>query len=1105
MPSTPSLTELPPLTGDQVGRWRLGEVLGVGGMATVYAATGPDGEAVAVKVLHPGKTDDDEARRFRREFLTLRSLRHPAIVSVYEAGRAGSYPWIAMERIPGTDLESTVARWTTHPPADRNGLVERIFRDICEALAHIHGAGLIHRDLKPSNVLITPDHRAKLTDFGVVKAPFGQFHTQLTAVGSLVGTAAYMSPEQISGDPVDGRSDLYSLGAVLYVMLTGQRPIVADTVAGYLARHLNEAPRDPRELDPRVPVRVAQLCLRLLAKDPAQRYASAAQVLEALDDAPHDITHEAHGRSAELAAIHQQLTQLAPGHGGLIVLEGPRGSGRTTLLRTLVDQARAAGHGISMASGTSPDLLERLCSQIPSLGPSGSDGSAVDRIAARTRGRPWTLIIDDLEAVGHHALVDLTRLVRQQVAIEGDALLVIVAVAGRQGPVGTFCSGATTGLTPVELRLRPLGREAVVRLLRDLGIGGAACMTLARRLVDDQLATPARIRDRVDALVREGWMHRDIHGMLHLDRSLEDLRSAPLPVPTRARDALAAALDALDTADRTVLDTLVVLGGESDPDTLAEITELEAHVVERAVLRLARSGFAQEDTVGLHRLVRVSEAHPASVLYSLIEEAWRTRLHRTIATALQARRGRIPPSTIARHLLRGGQPADALPLLLRGATLHLRGGRTDEARVLLEDAARARPAAEATLAPDRVPRLRRELATLEAELAEHLRDPTRALAAWTRMRDAATEEGNASAVQRARAGMGMVWASFEDPRALRTLGPVWKATSRGDPLWPRTTRSLARALLAAGRAREARILWKRLTEHARDVHSAPLRAEAALGAALVRLAEDTPGSARTHLVEAEHRLRAAGSETALTECVLHLAELAHARGALIAASERAGEVVRSPHATPGQRLAGRALLVHCTDASARVEPTHPELDALFQEAADTTTANGMTWLARASAARALLAAAQDARAHQLLDPSEATVWTTLDDATGPGLTDPTGQVLALRARTAPDPDLATADAWSALGRDLPAFPIAAARIALDAARGLVRVSDPSAEDAVMEALDRTDRPELGLLRLEAAWLGARIDLVDPTELRALADQVSAASEDQPNLADRWRA
>ena len=177
----------PPTPGDRVGPYVLQELLGVGGMATVYKATDDTGGIFAVKILHPGKAQTDELRRFRREFLALRDLRHPGIVQVYQAGAHGDYPWIAMEYVDGSDLGSLVDRWMANPPPNRFPQVERLLRGLCEALSYLHDRGLIHRDLKPSNVLVTQSGEAKLTDFGVVKAP-GAFTTQLTVAGKLVGT-----------------------------------------------------------------------------------------------------------------------------------------------------------------------------------------------------------------------------------------------------------------------------------------------------------------------------------------------------------------------------------------------------------------------------------------------------------------------------------------------------------------------------------------------------------------------------------------------------------------------------------------------------------------------------------------------------------------------------------------------------------------------------------------------------------------------------------------------------------------------------------------------------------------------------------------------------
>ena len=152
---------------------------------------------------------------------------------------------------------------------------------LCRGLDYVHQTGLIHRDIKPSNILVSSDGTPKLSDFGVVKDP-NSSSTQLTMAGRLVGTVAFMAPELIAAEEVDQRADLYALGAVLYILLTDKRPIEASSVAGYLARHLTEVPKAPSRLKPDVPKHLEGICQRLLLKDPAHRYASAQDVLNAL-------------------------------------------------------------------------------------------------------------------------------------------------------------------------------------------------------------------------------------------------------------------------------------------------------------------------------------------------------------------------------------------------------------------------------------------------------------------------------------------------------------------------------------------------------------------------------------------------------------------------------------------------------------------------------------------------------------------------------------------------------------------------------------------------------------------------------------------------------
>ena len=154
---------------------------------------------MAIKILHPGKTSEEDLRRFQREFLSLKTLEHQNIVKVYESGVHNNYPWISMEVVEGSDLDSLIRSWTYPLQAPQFQIIRNILIQMCRALEYIHAQGIIHRDLKPSNVLITQSGIPKLTDFGVVKNP-QQFKSELTTMGSLVGTVAFMAPELIIGE-----------------------------------------------------------------------------------------------------------------------------------------------------------------------------------------------------------------------------------------------------------------------------------------------------------------------------------------------------------------------------------------------------------------------------------------------------------------------------------------------------------------------------------------------------------------------------------------------------------------------------------------------------------------------------------------------------------------------------------------------------------------------------------------------------------------------------------------------------------------------------------------------------------------------------------------
>jgi eukaryotic-like serine/threonine-protein kinase len=254
------------------GRYRIIRKLGTGGMANVYLAEDQElGRRVAIKILNDRHASDDQfVERFRREAKNAAGLSHPNIVSIYDRGEAEGTYYIAMEYLDGRSLkELIVARGPAPIP-----IAIDYARQILAALRFAHRNGIVHRDIKPHNVLVDPEGRLKVTDFGIARAGA----SQMTEVGSIVGTAQYLSPEQARGAAVDQTSDLYSVGIVLYELLTGSPPFSGDTPVEIAMKHLSAAPEAPSRRRAEIPHDLDLVVLRALAKDPAERYETAEEM-----------------------------------------------------------------------------------------------------------------------------------------------------------------------------------------------------------------------------------------------------------------------------------------------------------------------------------------------------------------------------------------------------------------------------------------------------------------------------------------------------------------------------------------------------------------------------------------------------------------------------------------------------------------------------------------------------------------------------------------------------------------------------------------------------------------------------------------------------------
>src|SRR3954454_20157573 len=317
------------------GRYELDGVIGRGGMAEVYRARDLRlDRVVAIKTLRSDLARDPAFQaRFRREAQSAASLNHPAIVAVYDTGEGrtgnGVSPYIVMEYVEGRTLRQVIE-------AEGRLLPQRaleITAQICTALDPAHRAGIVHRDVKPGNVMLTPAGELKVMDFGIARAVTSTAAT-MTQTAAVIGTAHYLSPEQARGEHVDARSDIYSTGCLLYELLTGAPPFAGDSAVAVAYQHVREDPVPPSRIEPDVPAAADAIVLKAMAKNPANRYQTAA-------DMRADIERALAGRPVEATPVlTEDAATLAPS------------PATTVLLRQQQPRAGRAAAYIGLAAAT---------------------------------------------------------------------------------------------------------------------------------------------------------------------------------------------------------------------------------------------------------------------------------------------------------------------------------------------------------------------------------------------------------------------------------------------------------------------------------------------------------------------------------------------------------------------------------------------------------------------------------------------------------------------------------------------------------------------------------------------------------------------------------
>jgi eukaryotic-like serine/threonine-protein kinase len=349
----------------QGGRYKVAKKLGEGGKGIVFKAEDTRlGRTVAVKVIKGEGLDQESFARFEQEARATAGLSHPHIVAIYDIGQEGESHYLILEFVDGPNLSGLIS-------SKPNGRCDaattlRIGSQVCQALECAHSRGILHRDIKPENIMITSDGLPKLMDFGLARALGGP---KLTQRGVIVGTPAYLPPEQALGKHTDARSDLYSLGCVLYEMATGRPPFPGDDPVKVIFSHINDLPMMPRRIAPEIPEALEQVIIKLLSKDPDKRYQSAGELSQALKSVieaaearptPLEVSTEEKeveaistpeprwaqplvGREQEIKILRARLDAALRGEGSLVFITGEAGIGKTRLAYELRSYAKLRG------------------------------------------------------------------------------------------------------------------------------------------------------------------------------------------------------------------------------------------------------------------------------------------------------------------------------------------------------------------------------------------------------------------------------------------------------------------------------------------------------------------------------------------------------------------------------------------------------------------------------------------------------------------------------------------------------------------------------------------------------------------------------------------
>ena len=769
----------------EIGGYEILAPLGRGGMGVVYRARDPrTGEGVAVKtVLWAG---EGALAAIRREIIALQAIRHPGVVKILGEGVLDGRPWYAMELLEGRSLRQRLAelwqpaatshttvdvRLTSVPPAPSAALpppprrrvhdtephpfagapssspaapaelrpMLELVAAMCEPLAHVHAAGVVHRDLTPDNVIVRADAGPVLVDFGLAAAFRRGGREALSVAGTIVGTTHYMAPEQIRGEVVDARADLYSLGCILYEALTGRPPYLGASPAGILSMHLYDTPMPPSAREAIVPLWLDSLVLALLAKDPRDRigYAGdvAALIRRALGE-PAGAASPAYiyrprliGRADELARFDDTLERLRRGRGGVVLVRGQSGVGKTRLAVELATRASAEGmrvvtaecppiaggagraqaraaplaplkpflqavadrcleHGAPEAARLLGERGRVLATYEPALGRLPGVAAAPapaaltvegtrarlfqylrETLAAVADQAPLVLLVDDVQWADELTLRFFLSL-RDDFFAHHPVMILATQRSEEDHPlVAELAGGATTDV----IDLHQLDNDGVRAMVADMLALPEVPAVLVESLVGQSDGVPFHVGEYLRAAVEDGILTRR-------PGSVWSIGATDARLPTSLAELLHHRLERLGAGGRTLAALAAVLGREFDAELLADLTGAPAAVIDDAVRDMVRRHIFEEAAEGK---LRFGHDKIREAAYGELGAEARKRAHRDAARALEHRASSQPSHdlypVLAHHWSMADEPSKAVEFLEKAGARALEVGGYQDA------------------------------------------------------------------------------------------------------------------------------------------------------------------------------------------------------------------------------------------------------------------------------------------------------------------------------------------------------------------------------------------------------------------------------------------